>query len=432
MAQPRNKYQKMIVALSKKLPKLTRTQRADAFKMHKKYIRVTYKHGNACLHCGHEWKADNSPVRETGKGKCPKCKQIVLKVDAPKNTPFQTYNWWQDEKVYGVIDTIEGFQVVRYFMSTLDMAKGRKRKHLIRELAQHFITEKGKVSSLYAPNGGSMYNLKWGHGDLEFRLGTTVGYKWGEEAHKYWKVKRFIPTLRRNGIKRGTNGITPHILFRGLLTNPMIETLYKAGHYGLVERAIHGRTDLNKYWGSIKMLIRNDYKLTWKTSEWWLDYVDTLEDMGMDTRNPEIVCPEALKNSHDTAVKKRNAKRAKQDYELKKLRDTMLTKGYQESRGKLLDLMFSEGDLTIEPLKTVEDFYLTGETLHHCVGTYYKRKHSLILSAKMKDELVEAIEISLKDYRIVQVRGLCNKPSQYNGQVRELVEKNIQQIMKVA
>jgi len=65
--------------------------------------------------------------------------------------------------------------------------------------------------------------------------------------------------------------------------------------------------------------------------------------------------------------------------------------------------------------------------MHHCVFTngYYKKKDSLILSARVGQRHVETIEINLKTLAIVQSRGVCNQNTEYHERIIGLVKKNI-------
>lgn len=75
-----------------------------------------------------------------------------------------------------------------------------------------------------------------------------------------------------------------------------------------------------------------------------------------------------------------------------------------------------------------------GKALHHCVYTneYYKKKDSLILSAKNSEGArMETIEVSLKSFRVVQSRGLQNENSSWHKEILKLVENNINLIKAV-
>nr|WP_080904111.1 PcfJ domain-containing protein [Parabacteroides sp. Marseille-P3160] len=62
---------------------------------------------------------------------------------------------------------------------------------------------------------------------------------------------------------------------------------------------------------------------------------------------------------------------------------------------------------------------------HHCVGGYYSKTDSLILSACIDGKKIETIEISLSKLQVIQSRGVCNKNTKYHNQIINLVENNI-------
>ena len=62
-----------------------------------------------------------------------------------------------------------------------------------------------------------------------------------------------------------------------------------------------------------------------------------------------------------------------------------------------------------------------------------QEKESLILSAKDKaGNRIETIELSLKTFKVVQSRGVCNTNTPMHDEIIELVNKNINLIRKVA
>jgi hypothetical protein len=68
--------------------------------------------------------------------------------------------------------------------------------------------------------------------------------------------------------------------------------------------------------------------------------------------------------------------------------------------------------------------------MHHCVGFYYNKPNSLILSAKINGKRIETIEVCLSDYRLVQSRGLQNVHTRYHKRIVRLMENNMQEIIK--
>lgn len=62
---------------------------------------------------------------------------------------------------------------------------------------------------------------------------------------------------------------------------------------------------------------------------------------------------------------------------------------------------------------------------HHCVGGYYSKTDSLILTACIDGKKMETIEVSLSKLQVIQSRGVCNENTEYHNQIVQLVEKNI-------
>lgn len=74
-----------------------------------------------------------------------------------------------------------------------------------------------------------------------------------------------------------------------------------------------------------------------------------------------------------------------------------------------------------------------GEYMHHCVfsNEYYKKKDSLILSAKNEDgERIETIEILLNTGKVNQCFGKFNKFTEHHEKILKIVNDNMNQIMK--
>ena len=67
---------------------------------------------------------------------------------------------------------------------------------------------------------------------------------------------------------------------------------------------------------------------------------------------------------------------------------------------------------------------LEGKAMHHCVGNYYTREDSLILSATINGKRIETVEVSLSQMKVLQCRGVCNSNTEYHDRIIRLVEDN--------
>ena len=247
-------------------------------------------------------------------------------------------------------------------------------------------------------------------------------------------------------------------LFRALNTHTFNETLYalhkEAWVWGVRTEFVFDKEKT----AAIKIAIR--YKYDFKNAT-WRDMIEMLQYLGKDLHNPSIVCPDNLQKAHDKWSKLAENKRKKlmsklerirliqrERQELQRLerqarwereqkeREKAAVNIYPKIRGKFFGLLITENDLEIRVLKSVAEFMEEGKEMEHCVfaNGYYDLEHhpnSLILSAKENGKRLETIEVSLKDYYIVQCRGKNNKFTERHDEIMELVNKNMNVIKMI-
>ena len=66
---------------------------------------------------------------------------------------------------------------------------------------------------------------------------------------------------------------------------------------------------------------------------------------------------------------------------------------------------------------------------------YYKKADTLILSARIGDEIIETVEVDLRTLKVVQCHGKHNQDTEYHERIIDLVNKNanlIRERMKAA
>lgn len=428
--KPKNKLQREIIEKSEALTPITQAQKDHALKSHSKFVVMAYKQHHYCLDCGHVFKS-NQGITTAKKGcTCPKC-NTKLELLRRKNYNSHGYT---ETMYYALITTVEGFQVVRMYLSEKHSCKQQPSTHSIREVMRHFIDDKGNIQTTSrARLGYGYYYDKWKVDDkLEFRAKSNNSERllYLQPYSVYPKMK-MLPILRRNGFNNSTHNMTPHLLFKELLTNNRAETLFKAKQYALVEAIIYGHLDI-KYINSVKIALKHGYIV--KNFNDWKDYLDLLRFFGKDLSNPKYVCPQDLHREHNRYVEKKRQFDKKIKLEKLKAKIDMANKDYQRQKRKFFGLVIQDEKFTITPLRTVKEFYEESEEMRHCVfqNEYYKRANSLILSAKMNGIPVETIELSLKDFKIVQARGYHNNDTKYNKQIRLLINSNIKTIKKIA
>jgi hypothetical protein len=182
--------------------------------------------------------------------------------------------------------------------------------------------------------------------------------------------------------------------------------------------------DIDNYWHSIKICIRNNYHIS--DGNIWRDYIDLLHFFGKDLHSAKYVCPADLTAEHDRYVKK---KREWQEWERREEKRKQALEDeakFYKLKSRFFGIQFTDGIIQIRMLESAEDVMHEGDTLHHCVFTndYHLKPDSLILSACIGDKRLETIEFSLSQMKVVQCRGLQNKNTEYHNQIIELVKKN--------
>jgi hypothetical protein len=435
----RNKYEQRLEQLSLTLPDIHNYTEFGIQNTFKPQIAIS-RNKLFCLECNHKWDdgLQKWQYEKLGNITCPSClkKGEVLKYN---DVHFKDWTYTM------ILDRVGEFQVIRYMYIERYAHKTEKPRYSTNEVIQRWINPQGRSTIFTKSLGGMMGNYNGG-----WQLGTKLSIKYDHQKYTVYHPnaiypkRKIIPTLKRNGFKTSFHGCAADELFVALLKYPKGETLIKAKQFQLLKAGIN-RFNLDKYWSSIKIAIRNNYFISDPSS--WRDYLNLLSYFQKDLRNPTVVCPENFKKAHNTLVarKKRiddrqkaiddreRAIRTAQAQAEKDKKDKQLLRNYKSRIKKYAPLIFTEGNITITVVKTINEFQTIGEVLKHCVFTnrYWNREESLILSAKLNDELLETIEVDLETMEIIQARGFDNEPSKHNKKVVQLITKNIHKIKKI-
>jgi len=415
--QPRTKLEKQVVELSSKLKPLDSDYlEYGKPKLFYKYATPHYTKGT-CLECG---ETINENLRGLKKTTC-KCSKETLRV--AKINYASTYGY------VVVLDAYQGFQVIRYIQLEHFISKGSPARYSSFECAQEWISEKGKVVALSSNTAGNYY-----YGGKYF-IKEPIEVKSGIGINNFiiHPKKKITPLLKRNGVKSNLHKINPTLLFKLLLSNNRAETLFKANQYGLLKDMASsslGVNNINKYWSSIKICIRNNYII--ENAYTWYDTLQLLNHFGKDLHSPKYVCPSDLTKLHDKLVEKKREETRRLRY-LETLKEmSEFNPIYIEARQKYFHLRFTEGPITITPIQSVYQLKEESDALKHCAfeNRYHDKENSLLLSAHVNNTAIETIEVSLERMKIIQARGFNNEASKYNSVIVDLVKKNINQIKK--
>ena len=417
--KPRTKFQQQVAEASKKLPQITQNQIDWAYQnCIQHYGKKTKKGVVSCLECGHSW-TDKEVVKHCV---CPNCNMKISIIETLQRVFKQT-------EYLCIISICNGFQVLRFFYVDCYAKVGKKAEYFHSEVSQKWIAPNGKFATIAKLRIMSYYRDVWNFGSkLELRQDNRI---YSVMPTCTYPKKQVIPQLKRYGFKGNFHEIAPFELFQTLLTENKAETLMKIGETKLLQYfAVRGFRNIDKYWASIRICVRNNYKIS--DVSIWRDYIDLLYFFNKDLHNAKYVCPADLKAEHDRYVKKKQQYIEKQRNEESKIKALEDEETFKALKSKFFGLYFSDGEIQVRVLESVREIYEEGKVMHHCVfaNDYHLKPDSLILSASIEDKKLETIEVSLSQCKVLQSRGVYNKNTDYHNRILKLVTKHIPEIRK--
>lgn len=421
---PKTKIQIRVDKLSRHLPALTREQKkwADDSVFHHYYFRTLKK--NTCLECGHSWEEHHRiPLDKLLTETCPRCGQVLKWLPNKKRTD-RAISYFYTASV------VKEFQLLRYYHISRFCKVGFREKIYITEVCQHWIRTDGRRvvrAILHNPQSFHIYDYCYSPG-MQVRSNKDNYYYKGLA----WPRNRFLHEIRRNGFRGGFHGLHPAFFFQQILCNPQAETLLKSRQYKLLEHlgSHWGETIIHELWPSIRICIRNGYIV--KDAQTWIDHMRLLKQFNMDLLSPKYVCPDNLESDHQKLIKRRERAERKKEAEQRSKEIEAYNKVFKKKKSRFFGLSFSNGMISVVVLEDVNDYYLEGRDLNHCVfsSRYFEKPDTLVLSAREKDKRIATIEISLKKWEILQCRGKNNQPPPHYEDILNLVNNNIEQIKK--
>ncbi len=105
---------------------------------------------------------------------------------------------------------------------------------------------------------------------------------------------------------------------------------------------------------------------------------------------------------------------------------------FYKTKKAYFGICFTDGEIEVSVLDSIKAYKEEGKAMQHCVyqNEYFDRKDSLILSATIKGERIETIEVSLTSLQIIQARGVKNQISEYHDRIISLVNANTHLILE--
>lgn len=383
-----------------------------------------------CTECGQYF--DNTGVKDGRKEECPHCGTQLVITTSKKRTD-------KEERYFCLVDKFDEYQVFRYVYICRTNNHGKPVHYFIDEVMQKWMSLDGAVTIVAKSRlMCSSYSFDgWSHGsDMEIREQGNYYHSFGYSVCVYltYPKQKWMAEYKKFGVNKQIKDVDPYWLLRTVKYNPSAETLLKARQYSLLAYMANGnRNFIETNWPTIKICMRNKYIV--KDASMYADYIRLLDRYHKDLRNAHYVCPKDLNAAHDIYVEKRKKEQEREEKkrnEQRLLRQKKAEKEFEKLKSKFFDLNLSDGKIVIVVLKTLEDFKEEGDAMKHCVFTneYFKKKDSLILSARIGDKRIETIELNLKTLQVVQSRGVCNQNTEYHDRIISLVNKNINLIRR--
>ena len=415
--KPRNKFEQAVLAQSKYLRPITKTQTQWAFRECIEHFAYRLPKGNTtCMDCGHSWQM----IEPTEHCTCPQC-GAGLEVITTRARKLK------QRQYFTVLTTSGGYQVLRMYLLIAGMEKGYQATSSVMEIGQYWWDERGRQAIV-------AIQRTMGHYIDSFAYYSPMAIRRDNEAYRFVarcplcpKVK-LSDTLTRNGFEGKCYGIAPTSLIPALLTDSRAETLLKAGCNEHLRYFLSRARTIDEYWPAYKITLRRGYDIT--DIALWCDYVDMLRRLGKDTHNAHYVCPEDLQAAHDTAQRKLQAQREKEAEAQRRQKAMENEERFHALKAPFFGIAFTDGTIQVRVLESVQEYIEEGQALHHCVFTneYHLKEKSLILSARIEGKRIETIELSLETMEVLQSRGLMNQNTEYHERIIELVHQNIKQI----
>ena len=383
---------------------------------------ATYKartHEVRCFDCGHTW-TEEDPVT------CPYC-GAKLKLDAsPLRKVFTDFAW------YGLVQKVEEFTVIRIFFMKIVRRKNGDNEDIISEVLQHWVDSSGRDTIRARMLGMNSYYLR-----CPFNLNSPLSIKRDRRLHGYrnphlhiipdgfYPKMTYSPILRRNGFRSSFHGMEPEDALCALLSDNRFETLWKLKRWGWANRYLFpDRNRIRRHWRAVLKCP----SVKPQESSLYLDTLDLMEHFGISSKGWNVPSHPEVISLHDRLRKRKDAEDERRRIAEIKLQEKEAV-SVLESKSRFFGITFGNDSMNVIVLKSVEDYMDEGNKMHHCVFTnsYYGKKDSLVLSARMKDnpsKPVETVEISLRDGKILQCFGPCNAFTPHHQEILDLVGDN--------
>lgn len=400
-----------------------------------------------CTECGCE-------VQNLGQKHCPQCgvHWTAKEVENRDNLRYATEV--ADAVIFQAVGNV---QLTRYYRVERRVVFGRPVNVYVWEIMRFFYAPNGervmyqravngltycwdafsRWGKLYLRNEHSPNNMSYG---AISRANLHVSY-WGVRSlTKQWSHKNVMRLLD------DFNGSTSAIR---LIAYPYAETMLKCGQKELFRYLVgHFQRLPKKAKKAASLCVRHRYTIDDPTM--WLDTLYLLDYLGYDVHNPKFVCPDNLRELHDSLLKRKQRideqrrarrfeawERRNAEHKAKKAKEAAeMAQHWAEHFGKMLSIDIKGDNLQIKPLQSIDEFKEESEHMHHCVYSceyynWHKHPTSLILSAKDdNNKRLATIEYDMRANEVVQCRAACNDVPPRKAEIIQLIAAHKEQFVK--
>ena len=423
--KPRTKFHNDILRQIRKLRPITKAQKDWAICECLEHFAFRLQSGKTtCMDCGHTWKTDSN----TEKCVCPVCgRKLTVKTTRRRKESGKMY--------FNVLGMHGEYQTLRMFAIFAKICKGRKAEYTIREIGQYWIAPNGQCAVIGLRRSMSYYYDCFSFdSNMEIRGNDDVFASISSDFPTYPKIK-LIPSLHVDVIGNKYFNMSPARCISRFLSLPQLETIMKTADEKVFRYFLNNPNECRMCWASYKIAKRHHYEIV--SIDMWCDYIKMLKTCKKDVRNPHYICPDDLRQAHDTYVRKIRAiearKRREADIKRKEqevLKEQAEREKFVKLKFKFFGLVISDGEIEVRVLESVEDYIEEGNTQNICVGTlrYYAKNNTLVLSARIRGNRIETVEVLLDTFEVIQCHGKYNKDTEYHKRIIEFVNSNAQLI----
>lgn len=439
--KPRNDLERKLVKMASQLPQITERQKQWAFHNCFEPLALYWRksHKVKCLCCGAETRWNKTFLDsfiDVDEYHCEECNRSM------RIKPKVATAVMNEKAFFSVVTTFKGMQLVRTFEVIREIFwKNRPTCYSINEVYQNWIMPDGKEKLTGVPHSRSAYFVSFSYSSpyvIKNHKASSNGYYQYNDlfnvcGNYFYPSVRITPLVKRNGWRKEIfnlrNSISIVDAISYLLKCPTAEMLCKTGQIDLFRYMIREDKRELDYLHSVRIANRRGYIVN--DASMWIDMLQMAYRLGLDTHSPSLVCPEDLKEAHDRILHRYTRRKAISERAKALLND----KQYQRAKSRYFGICLVGEGFNITVLKSVVDVLEEGEAMHHCVYTneYYEKENSLLLSARDSDgNRIETVELSLKNFKVLQSRSKFNKTSPLHNAIVSLVESNSKLFRKAA